>query len=159
MKKISTCIVFNNQAEAAVDFYTSIFRDSKKINTTYCGEGEYGGPPGSVRTVSFQIDGLDYIAVNGGPHFQFTDGISLMVHCENQDEIDYYWEKLSAGGQKVQCGWLKDKFGFRWQIVPRILEEMMSDSDSKKSNRVMQAILKMVKLDIATLKRAYNGEV
>lgn len=159
MKKISTCIVFNDQAEEAVDFYTSVFKNSKKIGTTYCGENEPSGLQGSVRTISFELHGHHYLAVNGGPHFSFNDAVSLMVQCDTQEEIDEYWDKLTAeGGQSVQCGWLQDKFGFRWQIVPRILDEMMSDHDSKKTDRVMQALLKMVKLDIATLKRVYLEE-
>lgn len=158
MQKISTCIIYNNQAaEEAVDFYLSVFKVSKKLATNYCGENEPSGPPGQVRSIAFQLHGLNYLAVNGGPHFTFTDGVSLMVHCDSQDEIDEYWEKLSAGGgEQIQCGWLRDKFGLRWQIVPRVLTDMMNDPDSKKSDRVMQAILKMKKLDIATLKRAYN---
>jgi predicted 3-demethylubiquinone-9 3-methyltransferase (glyoxalase superfamily) len=158
MQKISTCIVFNDQALAAVNFYATVFDDLKILSVIHSGEHEYGGPPGTVRTVSFNLFGLNYLAVNGGAHFAtFNDGVSLVVNCESQKEIDDYWSKLTAGGKEVQCGWLIDKFGFRWQVVPTILEKFMSDSDPKKSNRVMQAILKMVKLDIKTLQQAYES--
>ena len=109
-------------------------------------------------TVEFQLEGQSFVALNGGPHFKFTEAISFVVNCQTQDEVDSYWEKLSAGGEKVQCGWLKDKFGLSWQVVPTVLEKMMSDSDPAKSNRVMKAMLQMVKLDIAELKRAYEGK-
>lgn len=156
MQKISTCIVYNNQAEEAVNFYCSIFKVAKITSKTYCGEGEFGGPPGSVRSIVFQLHGQNYLALNGGPHFAFNDGVSLMVYCDTQEEIDNFWERLSEGGEKMECGWLKDKFGMRWQIVPRVITEMMSDPDSKKFDHVMQAVLKMKKLDLAALKEAYE---
>ena len=117
-----------------------------------------GRPAGSVMTVEFQLDGQSFLALNGGPQFKFTEAISLVVNCQTQAEVDWYWKKLSAGGKEVQCGWLKDKYGVSWQIVPTILGELLSDRDSAKSQRVMQALLKMVKLDIKALKRAYHGE-
>ncbi len=155
MQKITTCIVFNDQAEEAVNFYCSIFKVAKIISKTYCSEGEISGPPGSVRSILFQLHGQNYLAVNGGPHFRFTDGVSLMVNCDTQEEIDKFWELLSDGGEKVECGWLKDKFGMRWQVVPRVLNEMMSDPDTRKSDNVMHAIMKMKKIDLAALKGAY----
>ena len=156
MQKIIPCLVFNNQAEEAVDFYCSLFKVSKVLTKTFCGENEPGGPPGSVRSILFQLHDQKYLAVNGGAHFTFTDGMSLMVQCDTQDEIDYFWEKLSDSGKKVQCGWLIDKFGMRWQVVPRALNEMLSDPDERKSNLVMQEILHMQKLEIGRLKETYN---
>jgi len=157
MQKISTCLVFNNQAEEAVKFYCSLFKVGKVLAMTYCGENEPSGPPGSVRTIHFQLHDQKYLAINGGPHFQFTDAMSLMVHCDTQEEIDYFWERLSDEGKKVECGWLIDKFGVRWQIVPRVLNEMLTDPDSRKSESVMQEVLHMQKLDLGRLKEAYNS--
>jgi len=123
---------------------------------TRCGPNEFGGTAGSVRTVSFELFGQAWLALNGGPHFSFNDGVSFIVNCDTQDEIDRLWDALTAGGTPVQCGWLKDKFGVPWQIVPRALGEMMSDPNADRANRVMQALLQMVKLDIAGLKRAFE---
>ena len=157
MQKITPFLWFNDNAEEAVKFYTSIFKNSKigKI-ARYGEEGEKiaGRPKGSVMTVEFQLEGQQFIALNGGPIFKFTEAISFVVNCETQEEVDYYWEKLSAGGKEVQCGWLKDKHGLSWQIVPTVLGELLSDKDAAKSQRVMQAMLKMVKLDIKKLKQA-----
>jgi predicted 3-demethylubiquinone-9 3-methyltransferase (glyoxalase superfamily) len=148
---------FNDKAEEAVKFYTSIFKSSK-IGTIarYGEEGEQvaGRPKGSVMTVRFQLEGQEFLALNGGPHFKFTEAISFVVNCKTQAEVDKYWKKLSAGGKEVQCGWLKDKYGVSWQIVPTILGELLSDKDVAKSQRVMRAMLKMVKLDIKKLKQA-----
>jgi predicted 3-demethylubiquinone-9 3-methyltransferase (glyoxalase superfamily) len=157
MQKITPFLWFDNQAEEAANFYASIFKDSKigKI-ARYGEEGEKvaGRSAGSVMTVEFQIEGQDFVALNGGPHFKFTGGISFVVNCETQEEVDYYWEKLSEEGKEVQCGWLKDKYGLSWQIVPTVLGELLSGKDNAKSQRVMQAMLKMVKLDIKKLKGA-----
>ena len=160
MQKITPFLWFNDNAEEAVKFYTSIFKNSKigKI-ARYGEEGEKiaGRPKGSVMTVEFQLEGQQFIALNGGPIFKFTEAISFVVNCETQEEVDYYWEKLSAGGKEVQCGWLKDKHGLSWQIVPTVLGELLSDKDAAKSQRVMHAMLKMVKLDIKKLKQAAKG--
>jgi predicted 3-demethylubiquinone-9 3-methyltransferase (glyoxalase superfamily) len=157
--KITPFLWFDNQAEEATKFYTSIFKNSKILNIArYCEEGEQvsGRPKGSVMTVEFQLAGQKFIALNGGPHFKFTEAISFVVSCKTQKEVDYFWEKLSAGGKEVQCGWLKDKFGLSWQIVPTILGELLGGRDAAKSQRVMQTLLQMVKLDIAGLKAAYG---
>ena len=160
MQKITPFLWFNDNAEEAVKFYTSIFKNSKigKI-ARYGEEGEKiaGRPKGSVMTVEFQLEGQQFIALNGGPIFKFTEAISFVVNCETQEEVDYYWEKLSQGGKEVQCGWLKDKYGLSWQIVPTVLGELLSDKDAAKAQRVMQAMLKMVKLDIEKLKQAAKG--
>jgi len=140
-----------------VRFYVSIFKNSKigKIaRYDEAGEKVAGRPAGSVMTVGFQLEGEDFVALNGGPMFKVTEAISFVVNCETQEEVDYYWKKLSAGGKEVQCGWLKDKFDLSWQIVPTILPELLSDKDAAKSQRVMQAMLEMVKLDIKKLKQA-----
>ena len=161
MQKITPFLWFDHQAEEAVKFYTSIFKNSRigKI-ARYGEEAEKiaGRPKGSVMTVEFQLEGQEFVALNGGPMFKFTEAISFVVNCETQEEVDYYWEKLSAGGKEVQCGWLKDKFGLSWQIVPTVLGELLSDEDAAKSQRVMQAMLKMVKLDIKKLQDAYAGK-
>jgi len=161
MQKITPFLWFNDNAEQAVKFYTSIFRNSKigKI-TRYdkAGEKVSGRPAGSVMTVEFRLEGQEFVALNGGPHFKFTEAISFVVNCKTQAEVDKFWKKLSAGGKEVQCGWLKDKYGLSWQIVPTILDELLRDKDAVKSQRVMQAMLKMVKLDIKKLKQAAKGE-
>ena len=159
MQKITPFLWFDNNAEGAVDFYISIFKNSKSGNALrYDEEGAKvsGQPKGSVMTIPFQINGQDFVALNGGPYFKFTEAISFVVNCESQEEINYYWEKLSEGGdEKAQmCGWLKDKFGLSWQIVPTVLSKYLSDKDGKKSLRVMQAMLQMKKIDIATLEKA-----
>ena len=156
MQKITPFLWFDNNAEEAVQFYTAIFKDSKILATSRYGDAG-PGPRGSVMTIRFQLQGQEFIALNGGPHFKFTEAISFVVDCETQREIDEYWEKLSAGGHEVQCGWLKDKYGLSWQIVPTILGQLMNDKDPAKANRVTQALMKMVKLDIEGLKRAYNS--
>ena len=159
-QKITPFLWFDNQAEEAVNFYTSIFKSSKGRNATrYDEEGSEvsGRPKGSVMTVPFQLEGQDFVALNGGPMFKFTEAVSFVVNCETQKEVDHFWEKLSAGGQEMQCGWLKDRFGVSWQIVPTILPEMLQDKDPEKAKRVMAAMLKMKKIDIQGLKQAYGG--
>ena len=161
MQKITPFLWFDDNAEEAVKFYSSIFKNSKigKIaRYDKAGEKAAGRPAGSVMTVEFQLEGQEFVALNGGPHFKFTEAISFVVNCETQEEVDYYWEKLSAGGKEVQCGWLKDKYGVSWQIVPTVLGELLSDKDAAKSQRVMEAMLKMVKLDIQKLKQAAKGK-
>lgn len=158
MQKITPCLWFDNQAEEAVKFYSSIFADSKVVNVMRVGKAG-PGPEGSVLAMTFQLEGQEFIALNGGPQFKFTEAISLTVYCDTQAEIDEKWEKLLAGGgQESQCGWLKDKYGLSWQITPPILPEMLRDKDPDKAARVMQAMMQMVKIDIATLQKAYDGE-
>ncbi|WP_447987605.1 VOC family protein [Nitrospira sp. Nam74] len=161
MQTITPCLWFNDQAEEAARFYVSIFKNSKLGHITRYGEAAAevsGRPKGSVMTVMFEIEGQEFVALNGGPHFKFSEAISFMVKCETQQEIDEMWEKLSQGGEKGQCGWLKDKYGLSWQIVVPMLDEMLQDPDPEKTNRVMQAILQMDKLDIKSLKQAYSEE-
>ena len=155
MQKIVTFLWFDNQAEEAMNFYTSIFKNSKIKNIARYGEAG-PGPKGSVMICTFQIEGQDFMALNGGPVFSFTPAISLYVNCETQEEVDELWEKLSAGGEKSRCGWLKDKYGLSWQIIPTALGEMMQDKDPAKSQRVMKAMLQMDKIDIKTLRQAYE---
>jgi predicted 3-demethylubiquinone-9 3-methyltransferase (glyoxalase superfamily) len=157
MQKITPFLWFDNQAEEAMNFYVSIFKNSKIVSVSRYGDAG-PGPKGSVMTATFQLDGQEFIALNGGPHFKFTEAISLFVKCQTQQEVDDFWEKLSQGGQKSQCGWLKDKFGLSWQIVPTILGELLGDKDREKSKRVMQAMLQMTKIDIEGLKRASEGK-
>src|SRR2546429_9902668 len=152
-QKITPFLWFNGRAEEAAKFYTGIFKNSKIESVSRYPEGS-PYPAGTVMTVEFRIAGQRFIGLNGGAEFQFNESISFVVSCANQKEIDYYWKRLSAGGKEVQCGWLKDKFGVSWQIVPTILGELMSDKDPAKSERVMEAMLKMVKLDINKLKAA-----
>jgi len=156
MQKIITFLTFNNQAEEAVNLYTSIFKNSKIIRTSYYGEA-MPELAGTFMTADFELDGQQFCALNAGPHFTFSLGISLFVNCNTQDEIDELWEKLSEGGHKDQCGWLQDKFGVSWQIVPSTLGDMIGDKDPVKAKRVMDAMLKMTKLDIKALTDAYNG--
>jgi predicted 3-demethylubiquinone-9 3-methyltransferase (glyoxalase superfamily) len=153
MKKITPFLWFDDKAEEAMNFYVSIFKNSKVGSVTRYGEAG-PGPKGSVMTARFQLDGQEFIALNGGPHFKFTEAISFSVDCKTQEEVDELWEKLSEGGQKSRCGWLKDKYGLSWQIVPTVLGELMANKDAKKSSKVMQAMLKMDKLDIKALKQA-----
>ncbi len=155
MNKLTTCLCFESQAEEAVKFYTSIFKDSKVTGVVRFGEGG-PAPAGSVMTMTFEINGQDFLALNGGPTFHFTEAISLVVNCDTQEEVDYYWNRLTDGGKEVQCGWLTDKFGVSWQVVPRVLAELLQSDDPGKSSRVLEAMLKMIKLDIAELKRAYD---
>jgi predicted 3-demethylubiquinone-9 3-methyltransferase (glyoxalase superfamily) len=153
MQKITPFLWFDNHAEAAVEFYTSVFKDAKVGKVArYTDAGP--GPKGSVMTATITLFGQAFILINGGPQFKFTEAISFVVNCETQQEIDEYWEKLSEGGEKSRCGWLKDKFGLSWQIVPTILGKLMQDQDQEKVKRVMQAMLKMDKLDIATFQNA-----
>ena len=159
MQKITPCLWFDHQAEEAVKFYATNFKNSKIGNITRYGEAGAkvsGRPKGSVMTVAFEIEGQEFVALNGGPHFTFSEAISFMVNCETQKEIDEMWEKLSQGGEKGQCGWLKDKYGLSWQIISPMWDEMLQDRDAKKSERVMKAILHMTKPDIKTLKQAYE---
>ena len=156
MRNIYPCLWFDTQAEAAAQFYVSIFRNSRILSTSRYAEG-MPLPAGTVLTVSFELDGKQFLALNGGPMFKLSEAFSLVVECDTQQEIDGLWEKLSAGGQEQQCGWLKDKFGLSWQIVPAKLGEWMQSGDPARSQRVMQALMPMVKLDIAALQRAYDG--
>jgi predicted 3-demethylubiquinone-9 3-methyltransferase (glyoxalase superfamily) len=161
MQKISPCLWFDDQGEEAAKFYTSIFKDSKIGDVTRYGKEGYeihGREEGTVMTVEFEIEGQKFLALNGGPIFKFNEAISFQVYCVTQEEVDYYWEKLSEGGDEKaqQCGWLKDKYGVSWQIVPTILIKMLKDKDTEKSQKVMKAMLQMHKLDISTLKKAYD---
>jgi len=160
MQRITSFLWFDSQAEDAAKFYTAIFKGSKIGGVSrYDEEGAKaaGRPKGSVMTVAFELDGQEFVALNGGPMFKFTEAISFVVNCETQKEVDHFWEKLSAGGQEVQCGWLKDRFGVSWQVVPTVLSEMLQDKDPEKSKRVMAAMLKMKKIDVDGLKRAYGN--
>jgi predicted 3-demethylubiquinone-9 3-methyltransferase (glyoxalase superfamily) len=159
--KVAPCLWFDSQAEEAARFYAGIFRNSKIVATSHYGEvGQevHGRKPGTVMTVAFEIEGQSFTALNGGPVFKFNEAVSFQVMCDDQDEVDDYWGKLSAGGdlQAQQCGWLKDRFGVSWQVVPRVLPDMLMDPDPARSQRAMSAMLKMKKLDIAELMRAYQ---
>jgi predicted 3-demethylubiquinone-9 3-methyltransferase (glyoxalase superfamily) len=156
MKKITPFLWFDDKAEEAANFYVSIFKNSKMGKVVRYGEGA-PAPKGTVMTVTFELDGQEFYALNGGPHFKFTEAVSFFVNCETQQEVDELWEKLSAGGKKDRCGWLKDKYGLSWQIVPSILGKLMHGSDPEKSKRVMQAMMKMDKLVIQKLQEAYDG--
>jgi predicted 3-demethylubiquinone-9 3-methyltransferase (glyoxalase superfamily) len=156
MHKISPFLWFDDQAEEAMRFYVSVFKNSKAGDVTRYGDAG-PGPKGSVMTASFELEGQPFTALNGGPHFKFTEAISFVVSCETQAEVDELWDKLSEGGQTQQCGWLKDKFGLSWQITPVALMELMSNPDPERSRRVMEAMLQMTKIDIAQLRRAYEG--
>ena len=159
-QKITPFLWFDDKAEEAVKFYVSLFKNSKIGTITRYGEAgaaASGRPKGTVMTVAFQLEGQAFTALNGGPHFKFTEAISLVVNCKTQEEVDELWEKLSGGGEKGQCGWLKDKYGLSWQIVPTVLGEMLNDKDAEKSNRVLHAIIQMRKLDIKRLQQAYEG--
>jgi len=160
MQRITPFLWFDNQAEAAATFYVSIFKNSK-VGTIArydaAGAKVSGRPEGSVMTVEFTLDGQEFVALNGGPRFPFTEAISLVVNCKTQVEVDHFWKRLSAGGREVQCGWLKDRYGVSWQVVPTVLNELMSGQDAAKAQRVMQAMLQMVKLDIRKLMQAAKG--
>jgi predicted 3-demethylubiquinone-9 3-methyltransferase (glyoxalase superfamily) len=156
-QKIKTFLWFDGNAEEAAKLYTSIFKNSKILSTARYGEAG-PGPKGSVMTVAFELEGQEFLALNGGPDFKFTEAISLLVTCDSQREIDELWGKLSAGGEEGQCGWLKDKFGLSWQIVPSRLPELLQDRDAARSGRVMQAMLQMRKMDVARLERAHAGQ-
>lgn len=153
MQKITPFLWFDHEAEEASKFYVSIFKNSKILQVTRYGEGG-PGPAGTVMTVKFVLDGQEFVALNGGPHFKINEAISFVVNCDTQKEIDEFWEKLSEGGKKVECGWLKDKYGVSWQIVPTILSELVGDSNPEKSQNVMKALLQMKKIDIEGLKEA-----
>jgi len=157
MQKITPFLWFDNQAEEAANFYVSMFKNSKIGSIRRYGEAG-PGPKGSVMSVIFQLEGQEFFALNGGPHFKFTPAISLFVNCENQEEVDELWERLSAGGRKDRCGWLQDKYGLSWQIVPTALSQLLGDPDPAKSSRVMKAMLQMDKIDIARLKEAYENK-
>jgi predicted 3-demethylubiquinone-9 3-methyltransferase (glyoxalase superfamily) len=156
MQKITPFLWFDSKAEEAMSFYVSIFKNSKILSVTRYGEAG-PGPKGTVMTAKFELSGQEFVALNGGPQFSFTEAISFVVNCETQQEVDELWEKLSGGGNKSRCGWLKDQYGLSWQIVPTALVEMLQDKDPKKSTRVMQAMLQMDKIDIETLRRAYRN--
>jgi predicted 3-demethylubiquinone-9 3-methyltransferase (glyoxalase superfamily) len=160
-QKITPFLWFDSQAEEAANFYVSIFRDSQIVSVARYGEAgaeASGRPEGTVMTVTFKLAGQEFIALNGGPAFTFSPAISFLVSCETQEEVDELWEKLSAGGETGECGWLKDKYGVSWQIVPTLLDEMLQDRDTRKSERVMKAMLQMKKIGLRTLKQAYEQE-
>jgi predicted 3-demethylubiquinone-9 3-methyltransferase (glyoxalase superfamily) len=160
LQKITPFLWFDSQAEEAANFYVSIFRNARVREASRYDEAASkasGRPRGSVMTVAFELDGQEFIALNGGPMFKFTEAISLVVNCETQAEVDHYWDKLTDGGQEVQCGWLKDRFGVSWQVVPTVLTELLQDKDPEKAKRVMAAMLQMKRLSVDGLKRAYEG--
>jgi predicted 3-demethylubiquinone-9 3-methyltransferase (glyoxalase superfamily) len=162
IQRITPCLWFDDQAEAAVEFYTAIFRNSRIVRISRYGEAGrdvHGRPAGSVMVVAFELDGQGFTALNGGPVFKFNEAVSFQVHCDTQEDVDYYWTRLSEGGDEKaqQCGWLKDRYGVSWQIVPTVLSEMIGDPDSVRSQRAMKAMLQMKKIDIATLKKAFAG--
>jgi predicted 3-demethylubiquinone-9 3-methyltransferase (glyoxalase superfamily) len=152
-QKITTFLWFDNNAEEAANFYVSIFKNSKIVNTVRYGEPG-PGPKGTVMVVDFVLDGQEFTALNGGPVFKFNESVSQVIHCQTQEEVDYFWEKLSEGGEKVECGWLKDKYGLSWQVVPDVLLELIADKDRAKADRVFKAMMQMKKLDIADLQKA-----
>jgi predicted 3-demethylubiquinone-9 3-methyltransferase (glyoxalase superfamily) len=156
MQKITPFLWFDGKAEEAMNFYTSIFKNAKVGSVTRYGDAG-PGPKGSVMSATFEIEGQEFYALNGGPHYKFTPAISFFVKCKTQQEVDTYWDALSAGGEKMQCGWLTDKFGVSWQIIPTVLGEMLGDKDPAKARRVMEAMLKMRRIEIETLQRAYDG--
>jgi predicted 3-demethylubiquinone-9 3-methyltransferase (glyoxalase superfamily) len=156
MQKITPFLWFDNNAEEAVNFYASIFKDARILEIVRYGEAG-PGPAGTAMTVSFELFGQEFIALNGGPHFKFNEAVSFSVNCETQAEVDEFWEKLTEGGEESRCGWLKDKYGLSWQVNPTILGKMLNDKDPQKAKRVMEAMLQMDKIDIPTLERAYEG--
>ncbi len=156
MQLITPFLWFDNNAEEAMNFYVSVFKNSRVGRVTRYGEAG-PAPAGTVMTVEFELDGQEFVGLNGGPHFKFTEAVSFTVRCDTQEEIDYYWDKLSEAGQTSRCGWLKDKFGLSWQVEPRILGDLMADKDPEKAKRVMEAMLKMDKIDIEPIRRAYEG--
>ena len=156
VQKINPFLWFNNQAEEAAKFYVSIFKNSGVKKIVHYGKAG-PGPEGSVMTVAFELEGQEFTALNGGPVYKFTEAISFVVNCNSQEEVDYYWDKLTEDGEEGVCGWLKDKYGLSWQIVPTVMVEMMNDPDPEKAKRVTEAMLQMVKIDIKTLKEAYDG--
>ena len=157
MQKITPCLWFDGKAEEAMNFYAGIIPNSKVLSVMRVGDAG-PGPKGSVLTANFQLNGVEFLALNGGPQFKFTEAVSFIINCETQEEVDRYWDKLSEGGRTDQCGWLKDKYGLSWQITPIQLMQMLKDKDAKKADRVMSAMMKMQKLDIKGLQRAYDGK-
>jgi predicted 3-demethylubiquinone-9 3-methyltransferase (glyoxalase superfamily) len=155
MQKITPFLWFDNNAEEAINFYSSIFKNSNIVNVSRMGEGGHL-PKGTLMSATFELEGQTFMALNGGPHFKFNEAISLFVNCETQQEVDELWEKLSAGGEESRCGWLKDKYGLSWQIIPTILGKLMQDKDAVKARNVMEAMLKMNKIDIKALEQAYE---
>jgi predicted 3-demethylubiquinone-9 3-methyltransferase (glyoxalase superfamily) len=155
IQKITPFLWVDDQAEEAMNFYVSVFKNSKVLGVTHYGDAG-PGPKGTVMTARFELDGQEFVALNGGPQFNFTEAISFVVNCETQEEVDYFWDRLSEGGEKSRCGWLKDKFGLSWQIVPAALVEMLQDSDTEKSQRVLKAMLQMDKISVQDLKEAYE---
>jgi predicted 3-demethylubiquinone-9 3-methyltransferase (glyoxalase superfamily) len=161
IQKITPCLWFDTQAEDAAKFYTSIFKNSKIKKTSYYpneGREIHGKPAGSVMTIVFELDGQEIMALNGGPQFKFSEAISLQIACDTQEEIDYFWTKLTQGGEESQCGWLRDQYGLSWQVTPTILSEMLTDKDQAKVDRVTKVFMKMKKFDIEKLEQAYNGK-
>ncbi|MGH2532922.1 MAG: VOC family protein [Thermomicrobiales bacterium] len=156
-RKITPYLWFDDNAEAAMNYYVSVFKDAEVLNVSRYGDGG-PGPAGSVMTATFRLNGQEFIALNGGPQFTFTEAVSFLIECETQEDVDYYWDKLSAGGEPGPCGWLKDQFGLSWQVIPTTLFELLQDEDPVKANRVMQAMLQMTKIDVAKLKQAYEQE-
>ncbi len=156
MPKITPNLWFDTEGEEAAEFYVSVFPNSKITNVTYYGEAG-PGPAGTVLTVDFVLDGQEYTAINGGPNFTFDEAISLLINCADQEEVDYYWDKLTEGGEESQCGWLKDRYGLSWQVVPEGMAEIMNDPDPERSQRAMKAMLGMKKLDVAALRAAADG--
>lgn len=155
MTRITPMLWFDHQAEEAAQFYTSIFRNSRITGLSRYGDAG-PGPKGSIMVVSFELDGQPFTALNGGPHFKFTEAVSFVVNCANQQEVDHYWDRLLEGGAPQQCGWLKDRFGLSWQVVPTAVIDMLSDPDTVKSQRAMQAVMQMIKIDIAQVRDAYE---
>ena len=161
MNKIIPNLWYNKNAEEAVNFYTSIFKNSKIKDKSYYGEASSKVaemPKGSLLSIEFELDGNEFLAINGGPAFKFTEAVSFMIDCKNQEEVDYFWDKLTEGGEESVCGWLKDKYGLSWQVVPTILNEMLKDKDAERAERVMKAMLDMKKIIISDLEKAYGGE-
>jgi len=156
MKSITPCLWFDTDAEEAAQFYTSLFSNSRILEVVRYGPSG-PGPEGRVMTVSFELDGREFLALNGGPQFSFTEAVSFQIPCADQDEVDKYWDALAEGGEESQCGWVKDRFGLSWQVVPNVLPDLLGGEDAAKSQRAMQAMLQMKKLDIAALQRAYDG--
>ncbi len=156
MGRITPCLWFDTQAEEAATFYTSVFPNSRVISVARYGKAG-PRPEGMVMTVNFELDGLEFVALNGGPEFTFNEAVSFQVSCQSQEEVDEYWARLTDGGEEGPCGWLKDRYGLSWQIVPRVLDEMIRDDDADKANRVMRAMLQMKKIDTGELQRAYAG--
>ncbi len=154
-QKITPFLWFDNNAEEAMNFYVSVFKNAEVLSVSRYGEAG-PGPEGSVMVASFRLNGQEFMALNGGPQFTFTEAVSFLIDCQSQEEVDYFWDRLSEGGEAGPCGWLKDRFGLSWQVVPSVLGEMLQDTDREKANRVMQAMLQMSKLDIATLQHAYE---